>query len=522
MMRLVVFHYHLRPGGVRRVIELALPGLVARRRPRIREVLLLVGEPPEAPWLAALRARLHPVPVEVACHPALGYLAELPPAQPRPTRQVRAALAACLGTAPGTRDLVWAHNLGLGRNLVVAREWIRACATRRIRLIAHHHDWWFDNRWQRWPELVRAGARTLDAVARSILAADAGIRHATINRADQAVLGPRFRARAGWIPNPASRGEPPPPARVRRTRRWLADPAIGAGPVWLLPCRLLRRKNIAEALLLTRWLRPEARLVTTGAISSPEEQNYARALAEAARSRGWPLHLSVLGNARPDLPSVAELLAASEVVLLTSLVEGFGLPYLEAAAAGRPLVARALPNVAPDLARLGFVFPQSYDEILVDPSLFDVARERRRQAHRFAEWQRHIPRSCRPWIGLPHLLAHRDQPGPVPFSRLTLTAQLEVLSHAPADSWSACSALNPRLVAWRKLARRKGLAVTPWPAGADHELGPEAYARRFFRLAASRPARPPAPAAAVDAQNALLRIKLAAPNLYPLLWGSRP
>ena len=39
------------------------------------------------------------------------------------------------------------------------------------------------------------------------------------------------------------------------------------------------------------------------------------------------------------------MLAASEAVLLTSIQEGFGLPYLEAAAARRPLVI-------PDLTRL--------------------------------------------------------------------------------------------------------------------------------------------------------------------------
>jgi hypothetical protein len=62
---------------------------------------------------------------------------------------------------------------------------------------------------------------------------------------------------------------------------------------------------------------------------------------------------------------VPELLAASEAVLLTSIQEGFGLPYVEAAAAGRPLIARHLPNIAPDLHKFGFRLPQAYDEILV-------------------------------------------------------------------------------------------------------------------------------------------------------------
>ena len=41
-------------------------------------------------------------------------------------------------------------------------------------------------------------------------------------------------------------------------------------------------------------------------------------------------------------------------MMLTSAQEGFGLPYLEAAALRKPLIARHLPNVVPDLLELGF------------------------------------------------------------------------------------------------------------------------------------------------------------------------
>ena len=127
-------------------------------------------------------------------------------------------------------------------------------------------------------------------------------------------------------------------------------------------------------------------------------------------------------------PTVPELLAASETVLLTSLQEGFGLPYLEAAAARRPLIARHLPNIAPDLAKFGFRFPQSYREVQVDPSLFDWRGERERQARLFAEWKSLMPRAASQLAGEPAVLAAGKEPCPVPFSRLTLTAQLEVLA----------------------------------------------------------------------------------------------
>jgi glycosyltransferase involved in cell wall biosynthesis len=199
---------------------------------------------------------------------------------------------------------------------------------------------------------------------------------------------------------------------------------------------LLRRKNIAEALLLTRWLRPEAWLVSTGGVSSADEQAYAWKLKTAARRHHWPLQLGVLGGGEWKKPSVAELLAASECVLLTSIQEGFGLPYLEAAAAGRPLIARALPNIAPDLERFGFDFPQYYREVQVPPELFDWDAEVRRQKKVFRAWKHNLPPACRSLAVEPALLRRARTPGPVAFSRLTLTAQLEVLAQPARKSWS--------------------------------------------------------------------------------------
>ena len=178
-------------------------------------------------------------------------------------------------------------------------------------------------------------------------------------------------------------------------------------------------------------------------------------------------------------PSVPELLAASEAVLLTSIQEGFGLPYLEAAAAQRPLIARRLPNIAPDLDRFGFRFPQAYDEILIAPELFNWQAERARQQKRFNEWRATMPAFARTRVSKPPLLATK-RPCPVPFSRLTLAAQLEVLAHPAHETWAACLPLNPFLETWRQRAAAGKLRVTPWPRTAKGWLGGEAYARRFF------------------------------------------
>ena len=63
-----------------------------------------------------------------------------------------------------------------------------------------------------------------------------------------------------------------------------------------------------------------------------------------------------------------------------------------------------------------------------------------------------MPSLCRRLARRPILL---DLPSDqsVPFSRLTLTAQLEVLAIPPEQSWAACIRDNPLLRRWRALAQ---------------------------------------------------------------------
>jgi hypothetical protein len=279
----------------------------------------------------------------------------------------------------------------------------------------------------------------------------------------------------------------------------------------------LRRKNVAEALLLTRWLRPEAWLVTTGGVSSAQERAYYTALQSATRRCSWPLRLGVLQGDETHKPTVPELLAASEAVLLTSIQEGFGLPYLEAAAAERPLIARMIPNVAPDLVEFGFYFPQSYNEILIEPELFDWSAEYNRQAKLFENWRRTLPRDAQAFAEAPALLAAGVRATPVPFSRLTLKAQLEVLAHPPRESWTGCAPLNAFLPVWRQRAATNRLRTTPWSPSADKWLSGAAYARRLHKIVFAHAKNPVSPKAVIQVQNSFLRENVRAAHVFPLL-----
>lgn len=503
------------------MIELATPHLVAHAPERIRTVVLAAGEAPDPTWLRRLRRQLPATPVRVVIDPAFGYASEVARRGRSLRDRVQSGVRRLLEEATPPEGLIWAHNLGLGRNLDLARELTVACHDGGVPLVVHHHDWWFENRWHHFAASRPAGFRSLPAVAKVALASSPWIAHVAINRADAVVLKKHFGSSAGWLPNPIEPGVPPSPERVEAARRWLRRQLGGAAPVWLMPCRLLRRKNIAEALLLTRWLRPEAWVMTTAGVSSRDEQAYGDILSAAAQAHGWRLRLGVLQGEEAGKPSVSELLAASEAVLLTSLQEGFGLPYLEAAVAQRPLVGRALPNIAPDLAQFGFKFPQYYDEVWVDPGLFDWRAEQGRQARLFADWKRLLPRAVSRRAGRPMLLARNQERVPVAFSRLTLTAQLEVLAQPVARSWERCAALNPCLREWRERAARGRLKTTEWPASAERWLGGRVYARRFFDVVPSQSTPVPPAGAGRAAQDELLKRRLRPECLYPLWWDSR-
>ena len=520
-LRLLIVHHHFRPGGVRRVIEIATPYLVAHGTQPTRVVVLAVGEAPDPSWLRAFRRRLPGTPVKVFVHPAFGYASELSLDAATLRRRLAAAITQLLGQAAPDDCLVWAHNLALGRNLPLASQLASACHARSIPLIAHHHDWWFDNRWHHFAAARDPALRGLEALAKVTLPASPSIAHIAINRADAAVLQKSFHRLSGWLPNPVEREPLPSANRVQAARAWLSRQLGDTAPVWLLPCRLLRRKNVAEALLLTRWLRPEAWLVTTAGVSSADEQPYADALAAAAKAHGWRLRLGILHGNENQKPTVPELLSASEAVLLTLIQEGFGLSNLEAAAARRPLIARELPNIAPDLAEFGFTFPQSYKEVLVHPALFDWPAEHQRQAALFARWKRLLPSAAARLVGEPVVLATGSPPPRVPFSRLTLTAQIEVLARPPEESWARCAPLNPALQTCRQRASAGKLQTSPWPRSAVRWLGGRAYARRFNELVRRLPARDPGAGAGQAAQQEFLRHKLRSENLYPLLWDSR-
>ena len=346
-------------------------------------------------------------------------------------RRVVDGIMELLGEVMRDDCLIWAHNLGSGpQSLPRARTHLHLpllLASRSSRTITTggSRTAGITSR----PCASRAFARS-DAVASAVLAASPRICHVAINQADATVLEKHFPGLAGWLPNPVERRRHRPPRGWKPPARWLREQLGEDAPVWLLPCRLLRRKNIAEALLLTRWLRPEAWLVTTGGVSSAEEQAYADTLAAAAQTHGWRLRLGILQGDESQKPSVPGI-AGRQRSGPAHVAPGRLRPALPRSGGG-PASARGA-TVAQHRAGPGEVRFQSSRSLIGKSGWIrrcsTGAREREAPAApvRGVE-EPDAPRRRASSLGKPAVLAAGKAPCPVPFSRLTLTAQLEVLA----------------------------------------------------------------------------------------------
>ncbi len=148
-----------------------------------------------------------------------------------------------------------------------------------------------------------------------------------------------------------------PPARVRvvhhgiRALPFASLPFPGEAPrqkVILNVGAIQKRKNIARLVEAFEAVDPAWRLVLIGSSGYGAAEIHARIAASPAAQR-----ISVLGYVTPE--ELAGWYARATIFAFPSLDEGFGMPVLEAMAAGTPVMTStrsALPEVAGDAALL--------------------------------------------------------------------------------------------------------------------------------------------------------------------------
>ncbi|MBX3743213.1 MAG: HAD family hydrolase [Akkermansiaceae bacterium] len=389
-MRIAIVHYHLSPGGVTTIIRAACRGLSTAG---VRHVVLCGNAPAED-----LPARLVPdlAYLRTSARPAESLLEEM-----------RDAAEEALGGPP---DVWHFHNHSLGKNILMPRV-VSLLAEAGDRLVLQLHDLVEDG---------RPGNHPLVAEQPWLYPLSPRVLYAFINGADHR----RFLS-AGMpeentilLPNPIPGAAATLPAPKEKP------------PLILYPTRAIRRKNLGELLLLSMFAPEDTRFAITRAPEDPA----ARAIYDhwkwLAEEMELPVQFEVVDRTTPDGESdasYASWIEASSHFITTSVAEGFGMIFPEAAALGKPVIGRELET-----------HPRSggspiYQNILVPGEWMPPGALRRHLSRHLGETHRLYSRTLAP-EDTDAAMAALLHDGHVDFGNLPETLQREVLMRLRDDA----------------------------------------------------------------------------------------
>lgn len=316
-MKVAVVHYHARPGGVTRVVERAVESLGERAH-----CLFFTGE--------AARGET-PLQKKIRVVPTLGYSTGK---KVHPLELLRHAR----GAFGGEPDLWHIHNHSLGKNPALTQE-VSNLAMAGQKILLQIHDFAEDGRPDNYTNLGRLKER--------LYPVGPHIHYAALNNRDF-----KFLKSAG-IPAENLHLLPNAISLPQNSEPRTANPE----PLYVYPCRAIRRKNIGELLLWSAAM-PEARFAVTLAPKNPEVKPIYDAWVAFAEELG----LNVKFDAGADTP-FEKMMAKADALITVSIAEGFGLAFLEPWLAGKPLVGRNLPEITADFEQHGLDLSQLYNRL---------------------------------------------------------------------------------------------------------------------------------------------------------------
>jgi hypothetical protein len=207
-------------------------------------------------------------------------------------------------------------------------------------------------------------------------------------------------------------------------------------------------------------------LVTTGGVSSGAERGWYAGMGRAVEEGGWPVRLAVAEEV--GAPTVPAMMGAAEAVVMSSLREGFGLPWWEAAVLRRPLLARRLAGTRETLEMAGLEASAVWDAVMVPRGAFDAGAEDVRVGERRERLVGMLPGELREIVSGVIERSAEEVGRLVDFGALSFEAQREVVDSGVG--------LEERWNSWLGDVRG-GLRV---PAEVDEvRAGPERWATQF-------------------------------------------
>ena len=234
------------------------------------------------------------------------------------------------------------------------------------------------------------------------------IRYIAINRYDQSRLIEHGieENTIFYIPNSVDRSIIPPDDRTEELRKKIVsseelDPSVR---FILYPVRCVRRKNVEEAIFFTCYLNRLANgntarnhdhiagkfhLLVSLKPESGDDARYADQILEFVRKHKLPVSIgfndlvTLERETDPQDPGkierygVGDILRVADLVITTSVLEGFGFAYLEPWILDRPVIGRSIPFITPDFQAKGMKLGHLYTVLIVDEQDFrDIGKEK--------------------------------------------------------------------------------------------------------------------------------------------------
>ena len=341
---LTIFHYHLARGGVTTVIALSLRAL-SKHLDRIDRITVVSGRRNESDSFSQSlpKDRIEGGPeIRVEVCEEIDYLASA-----SMTRGEFESAADQLGEVllDRYRDSIWwVHNYHIGKNPVFTESILRIAHSENDQpMLLHIHDF---------PECARyENLATLDrTLTLPMYPISPQVKYAVINERDrsQLVLSGIPENSVFLLSNPVD-ARPVDRSGAAETKELLHkhfhtdfprfDPSL---PLLLYPIRTIRRKNVLEAMLISNLADfPVNLVITLPGVSEPERDysDLAASLYRSGRVRGlWGIgdQLEAAGV------SFSQLIASSDMIVSTSIQEGFGFLFVDTMLWGLPLFAREI------------------------------------------------------------------------------------------------------------------------------------------------------------------------------------
>lgn len=386
-MKIAFLHYHLKPGGVSRVIRQQTAVLTEQA-----EMLMLSGTDPQIP-----------VTAKTCVIPGLDYdqtrkASEKSPASAKDTADQ--IIRAIHDKWPAGCDILHVHNPLLAKNRKLL-EILSHLQEHGIRLLIQVHDFAEDGR----PDAYYSGVPY-----------PGNCHYCVINSRDYDILRQAGLSAEGLhlLPNMVD----PFHLKPRKTidQRFV-----------LYPVRAIRRKNIGEAMLAGCFSAPGVRLAITLPPNSPRDwAPYQRWQAFAKEHQ-----LPVIFEASQKY-QFSDLIQSAESMITTSITEGFGFAFLEPWTAGQLLSGRKLPDICRDFEQNGLNLDHLYDRLSVPLKAFNAD-------HFFKHWKACLELNAGRYglqlkeetiqAGFDHITRHQS----IDFGLLDERFQGQVISEALSD-----------------------------------------------------------------------------------------